>query len=245
MRTIGEIIATNRKKLKLSQPMLAEELAKEGISLTVKAISKWETNATEPNIITFMKLCKILNITNIYEEFYGTNPDDPLSLLNEEGKAKAFDYIDLLHASGKYEKQVAKIIPFSRFIDIYDTAVSAGIGNILEDSPKETIELNKNIIPEAATFGVKISGDSMEPEFENGQISWVLKQNNLQNGEIGIFFLNGEAYIKKLQDDKDGIFLISLNPKYAPIPVKETDRFDILGKVVGKNHLNELETDMS
>ena len=38
----------------------------------------------------------------------------------------------------------------------------------------------------------------------------------VENGEIGIFSLNGEAYIKKLQDDQNGVFLISLNEKYPP-----------------------------
>lgn len=61
--------------------------------------------------------------------------------------------------------------------------------------PKETIQLTKDIIPESTSFGVKISGDSMEPEFEDGQIAWVLKQDMVENGEIGIFSLNGEAYI--------------------------------------------------
>ena len=88
--------------------------------------------------------------------------------------------------------------------------------------------------PEDTTFGVRISGDSMEPEFHDGQIAWVLQQESVANGEIGIFALNGEAYIKKLQNDKDGIFLISLNEKYAPIKVSENDRLDIFGKVLGK-----------
>ena len=121
-----------------------------------------------------------------------------------------------------YEKQTAKIIPF-RSIDIFENAVSAGTGNFLVDGPKET------------TFGVRISGDSMEPEFHDGQIAWVLQQESVANGEIGIFALNGEAYIKKLQNDKDGIFLISLNEKYAPIKVSENDRLDIFGKVLGKS----------
>ena len=62
----------------------------------------------------------------------------------------------------------------------------------------------------------------------------------VENGEIGILSLNREAYIKKLQDEQNGVSLISLNEKYPPIPVREHDRFDILGKVVGKNHPNEL-----
>ena len=91
------------------------------------------------------------------------------------------------------------------------------------------------ILPEDTTFGVRISGDSMEPEFHDGQIAWILQQESVANGEIGIFALNGEAYIKKLQNDKDGIFLISLNEKYAPIKVSENDRLDIFGKVLGKS----------
>jgi len=90
-------------------------------------------------------------------------------------------------------------------------------------------------LPEDTTFGVRISGDSMEPEFHDGQIAWVLQQESVANWEIGIFALNGEAYIKKLQNDKDGIFLISLNEKYAPIKVSENDRLDIFGKVLGKS----------
>lgn len=52
------------------------------------------------------------------------------------------------------------------------------------------------------------------------------------NGEIGIFFLNGDAYCKKLQDNKEGLFLISLNKKYDPIPVSKEASFKIFGKVV-------------
>ena len=102
-------------------------------------------------------------------------------------------------------------------------------------SQSEIVCIDESILPEDTTFGVRISGDSMEPEFHDGQIAWVLQQESVANGEIGIFALNGEAYIKKLQNDKDGIFLISLNEKYAPIKVSENDRLDIFGKVLGKS----------
>ena len=114
---------------------------------------------------------------------------------------------------------------------------NASFANIyfLVDGPKETVRIDESILPEDTTFGVRISGDSMEPEFHDGQIAWVLQQESVANGEIGIFALNGEAYIKKLQNDKEGIFLISLNEKYAPIKVSENDRLDIFGKVLGKS----------
>ena len=88
------------------------------------------------------------------------------------------DYINLLHASGMYEKQTAKIIPF-RSIDIFENAVSAGTGNFLVDGPKETVRIDESLLPEDTTFGVCISGDSMEPEFHDGQIAWVLQPCNL------------------------------------------------------------------
>lgn len=80
----------------------------------------------------------------------------------------------------------------------------------------------------------------MEPIFHNGQIAWVLQQDTLANGDIGIFALNGDAYIKKLQDDENGLYLISLNEKYAPIEIHEDDRLDVFGKVLGKSNANEI-----
>ena len=102
-------------------------------------------------------------------------------------------------------------------------------------SQSEIVCIDESILPEDTTFGVRISGDSMEPEFHDDQIAWVMQQEYVANGEIGIFSLNGDAYIKKLQNDKNGIFLISLNEKYAPIKVGENDRLDIFGKVLGKS----------
>lgn len=234
MHSIGSIIAKNRKKSGMSQSQLVDLLRKEGLQITDKALSKWENNSREPGIATFIMICKILGIRNVYEAVYGIDEFDPLSTLNEEGREKAFDYIQLLHDSGKYEKQVCEIIPFTRYIDIYESPVSAGTGNFLVDGPKETVSVDGELLPDNATFGVRISGDSMEPEFMDGQIAWVLQQDTVANGEIGIFSLNGEAFIKKLQDDEDGIFLISLNENYGPIRVLENDRFDIFGKVIGK-----------
>ena len=45
----------------------------------------------------------------MYEAYFGVSPADPLSSLTDEGREKAMDYIHLLHASGMYEKQTAKM----------------------------------------------------------------------------------------------------------------------------------------
>ena len=60
------------------------------------------------------------------------------------------------------------------------------------------------------------------------------KQDSISNGEIGIFYLNGNTYIKELHDGPDGVYLVSLNEKYHPIQIYESDSFKIFGKVIGK-----------
>jgi len=117
-------------------------------------------------------------------------------------------------------------------IRLFDIPASAGVGNFLDGDNFTEIEVGEEV-PETADFGIRISGDSMKPRFVSGQIVWVQKQETLNNGEIGIFFLDGNAYCKKLQDDEKGLYLISLNSTYEPIAINENQTFKIFGKVVG------------
>lgn len=54
-------------------------------------------------------MCKLLGITDIYNEFVGFNPDDVLAKLNDEGKAKALEYISLLLLSEQFQKKEATL----------------------------------------------------------------------------------------------------------------------------------------
>ena len=176
-------------------------------------------------------LCKLLGITDIYTEYYGSNPANPFLELNEEGKEKALDYIQLLVDSGRFQN-TATIIPFRRTLRLFDIPASAGVGNFLDGDNFTEVEVGEEV-PATADFGIRISGDSMEPRFVNGQIVWVQKTDTLNDGDIGIFFLDGNAYCKKLQDNENGVYLLSLNSKYTPIAITENQTFKIFGKVVG------------
>ena len=212
MRDFGEILAENRKKKGYSQSDLVDLLSQEGIQVTTKAISKWETNAREPALHVFLTLCQLLDIEDIYESFFGENPYNIMSGLNEEGRNKLIEFADILKDSKKFSPLSAKIIPFH---------------------VKETYDVG-HLAPEQTDFGVRISGDSMEPLYHTGDVAWIQKKDSLANGEIGIFYLNGNTYIKELHDEPDGVYLISLNQKYRPIQVLESDSFKIFGKVIGK-----------
>lgn len=233
MNTFGSIIARYRKQNKYTQADLCAELHKYGYSITPGAVSTWEKDNSQPSAGQFLALCKILHITQIYNEFLGDNPDDAMSLLNAEGKQKANEFIKLLLLSEQFRRNESAIIqPVIRSIHLYDIPVSAGTGEWLEESNYEEIEVG-NEVPEIADFGVRIAGDSMEPQYVNGQIVWIQQLDKIEDGEIGIFFLDGKGYIKKLQDNKKGSYLISLNKKYDPIEINENTVFRTLGKVVG------------
>ena len=115
-----------------------------------------------------------------------------------------------------------------RLLPLYDIPVSAGLGNYLDGGEHEMIEVD-SLIPSSADYAVRVSGDSMAPRFEDRQIVFIHEQPALDEGEIGIFCLNNDAYLKKLERGH----LISLNSAYAPIPIQDYDDFKVFGKVVG------------
>ncbi|SFG70432.1 Peptidase S24-like [Oribacterium sp. WCC10] len=100
------------------------------------------------------------------------------------------------------------------------TSASAGTGNFLDDENFEELEIFDQV-PKKASFGVYLDGDSMEPGFKNEQLIWIEQTDTLESGDLGLFFLDGLTYFKKFVKKKSGIFLVSLNPKYKPIPVSE------------------------
>ena len=231
MNSIGPIIAKYRKEKHLTQPELSELLFKEGIEITDKALSSWESGRTEPGVNQLFTLCKVLGIKDIYEDVFGINPYNPMSRLNDLGKDRAYEYIDMLASSEKFAKQSVSDPETGRIIKLYTLGVSAGTGNFLDDDDFEEIATDE-FVPAGADFAVHITGDSMMPMFRDRQIIFVHSQNTLEDGEIGVFSLDGNAYCKKLMKSKKGTALISLNKKYKPIPVTENSTCAILGKVL-------------
>ena len=229
---IGQVIAQNRKSKGLSQIDVAKELGRFDIHVGNAAISAWEKGINMPTANQFLALCQILEINDIYTEFIGENPNDPFRNLNDDGIIKVYDYIELLEASGKYDKKSSKVIPMEgRIMKIALTSASAGTGNFLDDENFDEIEIFDHV-PRKASFGVHLDGDSMEPRYHDKQAVWVQKTDTLSSGEIGIFYLDGMTYCKQLKQDNDGLFLISLNSKYEPIKVNADSTFKVFGRVL-------------
>lgn len=118
------------------------------------------------------------------------------------------------------------------YINCYDLAVSAGTGEPLDSNGYTSkLEIPTERVPDHAHFCVRVNGDSMEPAYKDGDIVFVQRiDESVREGEIGIFSLNGEGYIKRLGRH----CLISLNPAYSPISFGEFDDLRCQGRVLGK-----------
>ena len=116
------------------------------------------------------------------------------------------------------------------FIEFATLKASAGTGEQLIDDPeRDVIEVVKNEITMQAKFAIQIHGDSMEPEYSDGEIVLVKTQPQINVGQIGIFTVNDMGYIKKLGTDR----LISINPEYDDIYFEEGQDIRCKGLVIG------------
>lgn len=116
-----------------------------------------------------------------------------------------------------------------RIINYYYRLASAGTGQIIFDMPPtKRIEIPN--IPEyrKADYAIGVNGNSMEPAFHDGDTLLVEMAEEIELGEIGIFMVDSESYVKKLGKGE----LISLNPQSENVPLTENSR--CMGRVIGK-----------
>lgn len=112
----------------------------------------------------------------------------------------------------------------------FEGAYGAGGGQINDNTTMITIEVSEDEVPEGADTTINIAGDSMEPTLSDGDVVYVQHTNQLEIGDIGVFYLDGRNFIKEYGGDE----LISHNSEYAPIQIHEFSTFVIQGKVLGK-----------
>lgn len=143
------------------------------------------------------------------------------------------------NSSVRYRIQMANDYLFGEIEDInlkiirfYDFPVSAGHGNFIEDETATYVKITTD--NRKADFAVKITGNSMEPEYHDGDILLVKSQNTLNSGQLGIFFYDGDTLFKKYKKNKKKISIISLNKDYDPVDIPSNRKLVIQGLVLGK-----------
>ncbi len=117
-----------------------------------------------------------------------------------------------------------------RKIQLYELPVSAGVGVYLDEERAESISIPNTEKTANADYALRISGNSMEPKYADGDILLVQTCERVEKGELGIFLLDGCGFFKEYGGD----CLISLNSSYAPIFLRDFSDVSCRGRVIGK-----------
>lgn len=252
-----QIIAENITHFRKQRGITQKELAKE-VGITASTMTDYMKLRSAPSFGVIQKLADYFGVkksdidTTFKEESTNSLPDTP-DLLTQQIRDKVVqltpdnkkivlrtseELLERQKANGEmYTEQneeetkineVSEVIQLYSY-DYYDHAASAGTGQYLNDVRVERIELPVDI---DADFVIPIKGDSMEPDYHDGDLVFIQTSVELNDGVIGVFNYNGEAYIKQLVIDKDQAYLHSLNPAYKDMPITPDTDFRIIGEVV-------------
>jgi putative phage repressor len=214
------------------------------LDLKYTTVRDWLKGITYPRIGKIELLANYFNINKsdlIENKISTAQPSDSLleeitntaRKLNTDNKKIVLRMSeDLLKEQNEEETKInevsEKVVQFYGY-DYYDHATSAGTGQYLNDVRVERIELPVDV---DADFVIPIKGDSMEPDYQDGDLVFIQTSVDLNDGVIGVFNYNGEAYIKQLVIDEDQAYLHSLNPEYKDMPITPETDFRIIGEVV-------------
>ena len=243
---IGSRLAAARKRRGMTLAALCAALEEYGVKITPASANKWENGDTVPSAYQLIALFNALGIEDRLS-FFMENCEPPL---NSEGIRRIEEYREDLIASGRYSPR-REAVKAARLIEmpVSSLAVSAGIGQFLGEDSFENLSFPEDKVPAGADFGIRVSGDSMEPVYHHGQIVWVRRCERVAAGHVGVFILDGEGYLKIFGEqtpdegvadeftDADGYVhpqpvLESYNPKYDPIPIRPASSFQVVGSVL-------------
>ena len=233
---IGNQIKTFPKSAGFTQDELAKRL-----NTTKQTISRYEKGDRKANQDMLFELCDIFGVS--IDDFFPSQNEalqspttSPIQTiydqLEDDRQKKVVTYAERQLNEQNEEKtkinEVSEVIQLYSY-DYYDHPASAGTGQYLNDVRVERIELPVDI---DADFVIPIKGDSMEPDYHDGDLVFIQTSVDLNNGVIGVFNYNGDAYIKQLVIDKDQAYLHSLNQVYKDMPITPDTDFRIIGEVV-------------
>lgn len=191
--------------------MIPQELANaSGVSKA--SISQYLNGSHSPSNISSGKMAKILNVSPVWLMGF----DVPMLVPDKDVSNKSTQKGLTVNVLGR----VAAGIPIEAITDIVDQE-----------------EISEDLAKTGEFFGLRIQGNSMEPDIHNGDTVIVKKQDDAESNEIVIALINGnDGVCKRLKKYAESIALVSINPDYEPMYFNQ-DEIDntpvrIIGKVV-------------
>jgi len=240
---VGQRVKYYREKLGMEQMALAEMLG-----VKSNAISNWEHGRTRPDLNQIPKICKALGIG--FYELFGV--DDPLRTFTAKERAIIADYRYLNDQNKSVfnavldtltERQRAEECPPITKLIKFQKQLAAGFDVSADfDDEGEDIYLYSSEEVDSADCVFTVSGNSMEPEYYDGDLVLVRRYpgcGKLKPGDVGAFMVGNETYIKEYQ--KDGLH--SYNENYDTMHFNSDEHVILIGKVMGIVEEKDLASD--
>lgn len=217
-----EKLKARRKELKLTQKEIAEQL---GISF--QAYSAWERGVKEPSKEKVSQLENILKVPKGY--FTQIEIVRLYHSLSKRGQEKVVLYARNL----SQEEQAQKVTAMPERLYEYRVyeRMSAGIGaSVYDDQNFDTVYFNEELAHDFASW---VSGDSMEPKYQNGSVALIRETGFDYDGAVYAVVCNNQTYIKRVYREENGLRLVSINPTYQDIFISYEEDPRIVGIIVG------------
>lgn len=235
MSLINDIILILERKKKKQSELCAY------LGINTSTMTNWKNRNTDPPAKYIIPICEFLEVSPYFlltgKEKKSSLLSDEQELLNYYKALPAWEQQRLIGRAAAlaevYEERPPE--PKVPVISLYcsDNRVSAGLGDELYDYEQwDTIDVIETPQSRKADFMLIVDGDSMSPKFSDGDYVLIRQQPAVDIGQIGIFNVDGKGYIKKYEGDH----LVSLNPKYEDISLKDKD-FRCFGLVLGVANL--------
>ncbi|BDS69820.1 TPA: LexA family transcriptional regulator [Streptococcus pneumoniae] len=204
------------------------------LDLKYTTVRDWLKGITYPRIGKIELLANYFNINKsdlIENKISTAQPSDSLleeitntaRKLNTENKKIVLRTSEELLESQKNEEET-KVNEVSEVISLYkvevvsETAAASGFnyGFGYDDTDRETIEVDEQ--PPRHDIATKVSGDSMQPDYQDGDILYLVDKGlTTYNGDLAVIAYGDRSYFKKIYTENGRLRLVSLNDKYEDI----------------------------
>jgi len=174
-----------------------------------------------------------VHVRDIEEETKKPSFDKVMALL----RAYHADVQDFLRETGYLPRNVEPAdLPKTRQVPLVSWVLAGKWAEVCDSfQPGDADEWLETSVRGRSVFALTVRGDSMEPEFKEGEIIVVNPHVGAKPGDFVIVKNNeDEATFKQLKVYGGTTVLHPLNPKYPDIELRKGEKYQIVGKIVEK-----------
>ena len=232
-----QIIAENITHFRKQRGITQKELAKE-VGISASTMTDYMKLRSAPSFGVIQKLADYFGVrksdidTTFKEESTDSLPNTPdfltqqitdnvVQLSPENKKIVLRTSEDLLKEQNEEEtkiNEVSEVISLYQVEVVSETAAACGFnyGFGYDDTERETIEVDEQ--PPRHDIATKVSGDSMQPDYQDGDILYLVDKGlTTYNGDLAVIAYGDRSYFKKIYTENGRLRLVSLNDKYEDI----------------------------